>query len=88
MALGSGLDVKLHPDGDMYGFMTHAQAMNMAMWDGFPIETTIEMTQNRLPSTTLSYQVRQPEKLHALYAYGECHLGPALIILVTVCLRT
>ena len=44
MALGSGLDVKLHPDGDMYGFMTHAQAMNMAMWDRFPVETTIEMT--------------------------------------------
>ena len=31
MALGGGLDVKLHPDGDMYGSMTHAQAMNMAM---------------------------------------------------------
>ena len=29
MALGSGLDVKLHPDGDMYGSMTHAQAINM-----------------------------------------------------------
>ena len=25
MALGGGLYVKLHPDGDMYGSMTHAQ---------------------------------------------------------------
>ena len=31
MALGGGLYVKLHPDGDMYGSVTHAQAMNMAV---------------------------------------------------------